>query len=634
MRWWFLGVLAMGGAKAQSWEALSGPPGARAFSMLESDGILRLATGNGVYRYQTDRWILERSFGFNANQSRANAVYDLAFDAPGVYLAAVDTGLFRVQAAEASLLTVSLGRIAAVKVRKFDGGIYLLCRNPDRLYRSDDGRMWQIVADQISDFETSDGVWTLAKEPGGIRLFKNQAPLYWFENLEEAKIYVENDRVAVAASNGLWTSDDGGLTFSLTGPNVAVCAYSFDGYLAAADGVVYRQTTSSWSPVFAMPVAVKINAIIGEYLLCDDFYGVYRRQGDTFVPFNDGLRNVVVKTVGDFAGTVYAFVPKSGVFVSGSGGTEKWDKAGTGLPFIDADELFVVGARRALLFSSLFKALYITENRGALWTKVENFPPVANLFRLSDGKFYACDDTTIYISTDGRQWQTHSKPGVGFAKTVSRAGDTLFIVRDGRIHYYDGLWKEYPTPGIVWGGKSRFLGKNRLEFALTRPFGIWYRKNGSRFDLELNSVFVATEFAGGEKILVYTDGKLYEYRNGERFDLDFVSPHWATAVAYSSDGKRIYVGTLEDGLYALGEATRRNPAFEPQILRVYPNPARHELYVEGAYGDRVSIWSLSGMKVCEAVLAEDRTRLDVSSLPPGAYCLKIGDAAVRFLKTE
>ena len=620
-------------AKGQAWESLDGPPGARAFALLEADGDVLLATGHGIYRLQSERWVLARAFGYNAAGARGNAVHDLVADAQGVYLAAADTGLFRISASGATLLTLSLGRIDAVKVRKHGGQIYLLCRNPNKLYRSENGAAWQTFAENILDFETDvAGLWTMLNAGGRTLLLRDGSEQHQFPvAYSEAKIFVAPGGLAVATPAGLWMGDAEGQNFALTGPEAAVSAYSPDGFLATADGVIYQNDGGVWTPIFATPIPAKINAIVGNYVLCDDYFGVYKREGNVFTPFNTGLRNVVVKSLEESGGTVYAFAAEIGTYVSGSGGRGAWEKSGAGLPFTDADAVFALAPQTAFLFSSLFQALYVTDNRGAVWKKVETFPSAQAMFRLGDGKFYACNDSAIFVSPDGRNWSPHSKPGDGFVKSLSRAGDTLFIVKHSKLHYFDGTWREYPTPGVAWSSGAKVHGKSRVEYGLTRTHGPFFRRFGGGWTLEHSSVSATAEFAGGEKLLVYAAGNLWEYEASKTETLDFVSPHWATSLAYSSDGKRIYVGTYEDGLYSAGESVSRSrPAVGPSI-RVYPNPARDVVNVCGLRGESVEVFDAAGARVAEYRASGEPASLDVAGLAPGVYVMKAGDNAVRFV---
>ena len=67
-------------------------------------------------------------------------------------------------------------------------------------------------------------------------------------------------------------------------------------------------------------------------------------------------------------------------------------------------------------------------------------------------------------------------------------------------------------------------------------------------------------------------------------------------------------------------------------LKVYPNPARSEITVEGAEND-ILIFSANGNLV-STTKAADRAVINVSSLADGVYVLRSGDSAARIIKTK
>ena len=68
------------------------------------------------------------------------------------------------------------------------------------------------------------------------------------------------------------------------------------------------------------------------------------------------------------------------------------------------------------------------------------------------------------------------------------------------------------------------------------------------------------------------------------------------------------------------------------VLRVYPNPAKNEITIEGASSDIV-IFSANGTPVM-SVKADDKVVFDVSSLADGVYILRSGKSAARIIKTK
>ncbi|MBR0498229.1 MAG: T9SS type A sorting domain-containing protein [Paludibacteraceae bacterium] len=67
-------------------------------------------------------------------------------------------------------------------------------------------------------------------------------------------------------------------------------------------------------------------------------------------------------------------------------------------------------------------------------------------------------------------------------------------------------------------------------------------------------------------------------------------------------------------------------------LKVYPNPAKNEITVEGANAD-ILIFSANGSLV-STTKAADKAVINVSSLADGVYVLRSGKSAARIIKTK
>lgn len=68
------------------------------------------------------------------------------------------------------------------------------------------------------------------------------------------------------------------------------------------------------------------------------------------------------------------------------------------------------------------------------------------------------------------------------------------------------------------------------------------------------------------------------------------------------------------------------------VLKVYPNPAKNEITVEGA-SDDILIFSANGGLV-SSTKAADKAVVNVSSLADGVYVLRSGKSAARIIKTK
>ena len=71
---------------------------------------------------------------------------------------------------------------------------------------------------------------------------------------------------------------------------------------------------------------------------------------------------------------------------------------------------------------------------------------------------------------------------------------------------------------------------------------------------------------------------------------------------------------------------------QTSALKVYPNPAKDEITVEGA-NDDIFIFSANG-NLISRIKAEDKVVINVSSFTNGVYILRSGDSAVRIIKSK
>lgn len=71
----------------------------------------------------------------------------------------------------------------------------------------------------------------------------------------------------------------------------------------------------------------------------------------------------------------------------------------------------------------------------------------------------------------------------------------------------------------------------------------------------------------------------------------------------------------------------------PQDPTLYAHEVDGELIVMGtAAGQRINIYTVSGMSVISAQTTSDNTRVDVSQLAHGVYILKVGKNSIKFIK--
>jgi hypothetical protein len=69
---------------------------------------------------------------------------------------------------------------------------------------------------------------------------------------------------------------------------------------------------------------------------------------------------------------------------------------------------------------------------------------------------------------------------------------------------------------------------------------------------------------------------------------------------------------------------------------IYPNPASNQLFIESEIleGSEFNIINLLGKKVASGRINGQIETVDISSLPPNVYIVRIANKAVKFVKTN
>ncbi len=93
-----------------------------------------------------------------------------------------------------------------------------------------------------------------------------------------------------------------------------------------------------------------------------------------------------------------------------------------------------------------------------------------------------------------------------------------------------------------------------------------------------------------------------------------------------SETRKVVFSAEDAPITAISESSKAS------ALKVYPNPAKNEITVEGA-SDDILIFSANGGLV-STTKAADKTVINVSSLADGVYVLRSGKSAARIIKTK
>jgi len=93
-------------------------------------------------------------------------------------------------------------------------------------------------------------------------------------------------------------------------------------------------------------------------------------------------------------------------------------------------------------------------------------------------------------------------------------------------------------------------------------------------------------------------------------------------------------GTVKNARFKYNQQAANRPVnYSVAELKLYPNPAASQLYIENNAGASVTIYDISGKVVQSVTNAAKNARIDVSGLKPGSYVVKVKESgAVKVAK--
>jgi len=155
-----------------------------------------------------------------------------------------------------------------------------------------------------------------------------------------------------------------------------------------------------------------------------------------------------------------------------------------------------------------------------------------------------------------------------------------------------------------------------------------------RMLLILSSLLVIQTLSAQSLVVEALDGTTQVYDMAVVSKLDFTTSGSlkvlktdGTADTKAISETRKVVFSAEDApITAISESSKAS------ALKVYPNPAKNEITVEGA-SDDILIFSANGGLV-STTKAADKAVINVSSLADGVYVLRSGKSAARIIKTK
>ena len=129
------------------------------------------------------------------------------------------------------------------------------------------------------------------------------------------------------------------------------------------------------------------------------------------------------------------------------------------------------------------------------------------------------------------------------------------------------------------------------------------------------------------------DGTTQVYDMAAVSKLDFTTSGSLKVLKTDGTADTKAISTTRKVVFSAEDApTTANSEASASVLKVYPNPAKNEITVEGA-SDDILIFSANGGLV-SSTKAADKAVINVSSLADGVYILRSGKSVVRIIKTK
>ena len=152
--------------------------------------------------------------------------------------------------------------------------------------------------------------------------------------------------------------------------------------------------------------------------------------------------------------------------------------------------------------------------------------------------------------------------------------------------------------------------------------------------LILSSLLVIQTLSAQSLVVEALDGTTQVYDMAVVSKLDFTTSGSLKVLKTDGTADTKAISETRKVVFSAEDAptTAISESSKVSALKVYPNPARSEITVEGAEND-ILIFSANGGLV-STTKAADKAVVNVSSLADGVYVLRSGKSAARIIKTK
>lgn len=493
------------------WVQTDGPYGPTNISaIISNDSLTFIAATCGCFSSKslTDRWDINMSFTFSKYAIKGDSLFT-----GGLY-----GGINMIDLSQTDLHPVPWGldgqSINALSISDscLFAGIPIAGFNKSAGF----GKQWQWFNEGLP----IDTGYIPPKFGGGFYLIRNvysidHNDLYVFAGTQRGFYRADPDDL-------LWESKNNGLPLK----TVSLVKNTGDAIYICIEDTIYKSTDNgdSWEEFFVSPSKItSINKIENTLFITMNGQGIYQLSdnGSTWEPFNNGLSDLHVNTIGKVDTTIVCGTSNGGFYYFEE---EQWKQNNAG---IICSSIRSITATSDALFANDNDNVYLLSDRNK-WSIISPNVPKSyfgSLASMDDTIFLSVEYNTSYYPYDqpfimyspdhGTTWKNLNSP-VPFARDdayrIYCHGNRLYVFEDEIMYYTDNLgstWKEISLPGDYCNYFYDFMVYHSVPYAAACGNGefIMLDENDNWLLLP-NEGLPADRPING---LAYTDGVLYAY---------------------------------------------------------------------------------------------------------------------------